>query len=312
MKIIGFDEADRLLTWPDVVEAIAAGHRLATPQIGDLLVGSGKNKLLNRAAWIDGLGIALKSVTVFPDNPRAEPPRPSVQGSVLLFDPQTGAPSAVVDGGLVTKWKTVADSLLGAKLLANAEPKTLLVCGAGTVAANLVAGYVALFPSLETVLIWNRTTARAEKLVASLAHPGVTICVAVDLEAAAGEADVVSTATMASEPFLAGGWLEPGAHVDLIGAYTLQMREADDAVLTRGELFVDSRATTIGHIGEIQDPLDRGIITEADIRGDFHDLVANRAGRSGSEAITVFKNGGGAHLDLMVADLIQRTVSPSS
>ncbi|NDW03988.1 ornithine cyclodeaminase family protein [Jiella pacifica] len=311
MKIIGFDEADRLLTWHDVVEAIQAGHRLPAPQIGDLLVSNGENKLLNRAAWIDGLGIAVKSVTIFPDNPRAEPPSPSVQGSVLLFDPKTGAPTAVVDGGLVTKWKTVADSLLGAKLLAKAEPTTLLVCGAGTVAANLVEGYAALFPSLETVLVWNRTTARAEKLVTSLAHPGVKVFVAVDLEAAAGEADIVSTATMASEPFLAGEWLKPGAHVDLIGAYTLQMREADDAVLTRGELFVDSRKTTIGHIGEIQNPLDRGVITEADIRGDFYDLVAGRAGRSGREAVTVCKNGGGAHLDLMVAGLIERVVSPS-
>ncbi len=311
MRIVGFEEADRLLTWQAVVEAIEAGHRLASPQIGDLLIGSGENKLLNRAAWIDGLGIALKSVTVFPDNPRAEPPRPSVQGSVLLFDPATGAPSAVIDGGLVTKWKTVADSLLGAKLLANPEPKTLLVCGAGTVAANLVDGYRALFPSLETILIWNRTTARADDLVAALAGKDITICAAVDLEAAAGEADVVATATMAVEPFLSGEWLKPGAHVDLIGAYTPQMREADDRVLTRSEIFVDSRQTTIGHIGEIQIPLDRGVIAKADIRGDLYDLAAGRAQRSGPDAITVFKNGGGAHLDLMVADLIGRIVAAS-
>lgn len=311
MRIIGFEEADGLLTWQAVIEAIEAGHRLAAPQIGDLLIGSGGNKLLNRAAWIDGLGIALKSVTVFPDNPRAEPPRPTVQGSVLLFDPETGAPSAIVDGGLVTKWKTVADSLLGAKLLAKPEPTTLLVCGAGTVAANLVDGYLASFPSLQTVLVWNRTTARADEFVASLAGRGAAVFVAVDLEAAAGEADIVSTATMAIEPFLNGEWLKPGAHVDLIGAYTPQMREADDTVLTRGQIFVDSRRTTIGHIGEIQIPLDAGTITESDIFGDFYELVAGKAGRRGANSITVFKNGGGAHLDLMVADLIVRTV-PSS
>ena len=311
MKIVGFEEADGLLTWHSVVEAIEAGHRLAAPQIGDLLIGSGDNKLLNRAAWIDGLGIALKSVTVFPHNPRADPPRPSVQGSVLLFDPETGAPSAVIDGGLVTKWKTVADSLLGARLLANPEPKTLLVCGAGTVAANLVDGYLALFPSLETILVWNRTKARADEFVASLASRNVAVFVALDLEAAVGKADIVSTATMAIDPFLHGEWLKSGAHVDLIGAYTPQMREADDEVLTRGEIFVDSRKTTVGHIGEIQDPLDRGIIGEADIRGDLYELVAGTARRSEPDAITVFKNGGGAHLDLMVADLIGRIVSAS-
>lgn len=308
MRVIGFDEADGKLTWPMVVEALAAGHRRAAPEIGDLLIGSGDNRLLSRAAWIDGLGIALKSVTIFPDNPRADPPRPSVQGGVLLFDPQTGAPSAVVDGGLVTKWKTVADSLLGATLLANPEPKTLLVCGAGTVAGHLVEGYRALFPSIETVLIWNRTTARADALAASAGGGEATVCVALDLPGAAAQADIVSTATMATQPFLKGEWLRPGCHVDLIGAYTPQMREAEDDVLTRGEIFVDSRKTTLGHIGEIQIPLDAGTIVAGDIRGELLDLVAGTAGRSGEAAITVFKNGGGAHLDLMVADLIARVL----
>ncbi|MBP0617829.1 ornithine cyclodeaminase family protein [Jiella mangrovi] len=309
MKVIGFEEADGRLTWPMVVEALEAGHRLAAPQIGDLLIGSGENKMLNRAAWIDGLGIALKSVTVFPGNPRADPPRPSVQGSVLLFDPETGAPNAVVDGGLVTKWKTVGDSLLGAKLLASREPKTLLVCGAGNVAANLVAGYQAIFPSIGTILVWNRTTSRAEELVASFDDDAATVCVAADLAEAAAAADIVSTATMASDPFLKGAWLTPGTHVDLIGAYTPDMREADDAVMTGGEIFVDSKKTTIGHIGEIQIPLDAGTITQADILGDLSDIIMEKAGRSGPDAITVFKNGGGAHLDLMVADLIAKVVA---
>ncbi|MBO0903907.1 ornithine cyclodeaminase [Jiella sp. MQZ13P-4] len=309
MRIVGFDEADRLLSWRSVVDALAEGHRAAAPEIGDLLIGRGENKLLSRAAWIDGLGIALKSVTVFPDNPRAEPPRPSVQGSVLLFDPQSGAPRAVIDGPLVTKWKTVGDSLLGASLLARPEPKTLLVCGAGTVAGQLAEAYPAVFASITTILVWNRTSARAEELAASLKGSGIDVRVAADLAEAAAAADIVATATMASEPFLRGAWLSPGTHVDLIGAFTPTMREADDALLERGEIFVDSRKTTIGHIGEIEIPLRAGTIGEADIRGDLYDLVAGRAGRSGPEAITVFKNGGGAHLDLMVAELIARRLA---
>ncbi|WP_206026997.1 ornithine cyclodeaminase family protein [Jiella endophytica] len=316
MKVVGYEEADRRLTWPMVVEALEAGHRLAAPEIGDLLIGSGDKKLLSRAAWIERLGIALKSVTIFPDNPRKTPPLPSVQGAVILFDIETGAPSAVIDGGLVTKWKTVADSLLGAKLLARREPKTLLVCGAGTVAANLIEAYPMVFPSITTVLVWNRTQQRAEDLAASFAGKfagkGPSVNAAPDLASAVSEADIVATATMASEPFLKGEWLKPGAHVDLIGAYTPQMREADDAVLTRGEIFVDSRKTTIGHIGEIQIPLDHGTITKDDIRGEFHDLVAGKAGRSSDQAITVFKNGGGAHLDLMVAKLIAKVMAAAS
>jgi ornithine cyclodeaminase len=119
------------------------------------------------------------------------------------------------------------------------------------------------------------------------------------LAEAVGQADIVSCATMSTEPVLNGAWLRPGTHVDLIGAYRPDMREADDAVLTRGRLFVDSLDTTVGHIGEIKDPIARGVIRAADIVADYYDLGA--FARQTEDEITVFKNGGGAHLDLMVS-----------
>ncbi|MEX6506545.1 ornithine cyclodeaminase family protein [Jiella sp. M17.18] len=308
MRVISFDEADRLLTWSMVADAIADGHRSGPAEIGDLLLQKDGNSLLNRAAWIGGLGIALKSVTVYSGNPQKAPPLPSVQGSVLLFDEATGAPSAVIDGVLVTKWKTAGDSVLGARLLARPDSRELLVCGAGTVARTLVAAYRELFPALQAIRIWNRSPDKAEGLAAELAGEGAPVSAATDLAEAAASADIIATATMASQPFLRGEWLKPGTHVDLIGAYRPDMREADDTVLTRSELFVDSFATTIGHIGEIEIPLQAGTIARSDIRGDLSDLVAGRAGRSGADAITVFKNGGGAHLDLMVSELIRRRV----
>jgi ornithine cyclodeaminase len=308
MRVISFEEADGLLSWTLVADAIAAGHRLPAPEVGDMLLSQEGRSLLNRAAWIPGLGIALKSVTVYPENPSSHPPLPSVQGSVLLFDEQSGAPVALIDGILVTKWKTAGDSVLGARLLARPDSRRLLICGAGTLAGSLIEAYTEIFPSLEEVGIWNRTAGRAAALAAAWQKQGVAVRPVTDLAAAVAKADIVSTATMAVAPFLRGEWLRPGTHVDLIGAYRPDMREADDAVLTRGELFVDSRRTTIGHIGEIEVPLKQGVIGAADIRGDLAELVAGTAGRSGPEAITVFKNGGGAHLDLMVADLIRRTV----
>jgi ornithine cyclodeaminase/alanine dehydrogenase-like protein (mu-crystallin family) len=308
MRVISFEEADGLLSWTLVADAIAAGHRLPAPEVGDMLLSQEGRSLLNRAAWIPGLGIALKSVTVYPENPSSDPPLPSVQGSVLLFDEQSGAPVALIDGILVTKWKTAGDSVLGARLLARPDSRRLLICGAGTLARSLIEAYTEIFPSLEEVGIWNRTAERASGLAAAWQKQGVAVRPVTDLAAAVAKADIVSTATMAVTPFLLGEWLRPGTHVDLIGAYRPDMREADDAVLTRGELFVDSRRTTIGHIGEIEVPLKQGVIGAADIRGDLAELVAGTAGRSGPEAITVFKNGGGAHLDLMVADLIRRIV----
>lgn len=117
-------------------------------------------------------------------------------------------------------------------------------------------------------------------------------------------ADIVTCATMSTEPVLQGSLLRPGTHVDLIGAYRADMREADDDVLTRGDIYVDSRDTTIGHIGELKIPLATGLISETDILADLYQLKAEGPGLRSPDTITVFKNGGGAHLDLMIANAI--------
>lgn len=288
-------EVEARLDWPSLTEALAEGHRRPPAAIRDVLMARGNDRMLSRAAWIDGFGLGVKSVTVYPGNPAAG--RPSVQGAMVVFDDATGAPEAVIDNALITKWKTAGDSLLGARLLMRPGARRLTILGAGAVAESLIAAYGALIPGLE-VRIWARRPAAAAALAAG--HPG-TAAPAADLPAAVAWADIVACATMASAPVLCGDWLRPGQHVDLIGAYTPEMREADDAVLRRGRLFVDSRATTIGHIGELTIPMAAGVIGPADVLGDLHDLVAGRAGRRSDDEITVYKNGGGAHLDLMTA-----------
>lgn len=295
-------DADHLMDWIALTDALAEGHRRPPAQIRDVLMARGDDRLLSRAAWIDGLGLGVKSVTVYPGNPAQG--RPSVQGAMTVFDDATGAPEAVIDNALITKWKTAGDSLLGARLLMRPGSKRLTILGAGTVAASLIAAYGALVPGLE-VRIWARRFEAAQALAEralSHGHPGVAAVA--DAEEAAGWSDIIATCTMARDPVLRGAWLRPGQHIDLIGAYTPDMREADDEVLRRGCLFVDARATTVGHIGEVMIPMAAGVIGEGDIRGDLHDLVAGRAGRGSDDEITVFKNGGGAHLDLMTARMI--------
>lgn len=284
--------------WPRLVDALQAGHRGAVPEIADQFLHRGDDVMLSRAAWIDGLGVGVKSVTVLPGNTGKG--LPSVQGAMLIFDDATGAPRALIDSELITRWKTAADSVLGARLLAREDAKHLLIVGAGSVAASLIEAYPAVLPGLERITIWNRTTAKAQTLAA--AHSGVEV--ASDLHAALADADIVSTATMSSAPILPGALLRPGTHVDLIGAFTDTMREADDEVLLRGRLFVDARETTVDHIGELTIPLAAGTISRTDIQGDLRDLVAGSVKRDSMQEITVFKNGGGAHLDLMTADLI--------
>ncbi len=304
MQNIGFDDIDHKLTWTAIADALEAGHRFEKAQVGDLLLRDDDRALLNRGAWIKGLGLALKSMSVFPENNDRTPPMPSIQGAMLLFDGENGAVKAVLDGVLVTKWKTAGDSVLGARLLARPESRHLLVVGAGTVARSLISAYREIFPGLAVFTIWNRNREKADALAQELADEGLTIEVATDLSEAAASADIISCATMTKTPILKGEWIRPGTHVDLIGAYRPDMREADDELMRRAEVFVDSRETTLEDIGELAIPLAAGVITEDDVRGDFYDLCNGGKGRSGQEAITLFKNGGGAHLDLMTGSVI--------
>jgi ornithine cyclodeaminase len=284
-------DAEKLLTWPGLLEAFEAGHRLPKPDIKDLFVYRGPDTVLDRATWIDGLGALVKVATVIPSN--AQRGLPTVNGSVTLYDDKTGELTALVDFHLVTKWKTAGDSLLSARRLARKDAKNFLLVGAGTVAKSMVQAYSSLFPDARFT-VWSRSRSSAEAL---------GLPVADNLEAAVKAADVICTATMATEPLIRGDWLQPGQHLDLIGAYKPGMREVDDTAMARARLFVDARTTTVHHIGELIDPLKSGAITESHIIADFYDDPALYVRRSDDE-ITIAKNGGGAHLDLMTASYI--------
>jgi ornithine cyclodeaminase len=291
-------EAEAHLDWIALTDALIAGHRLPRAEIGDTFLYRGKDTLLSRAAWIDAIGSAVKTATITPANPGRG--LPAVNGAMALFDDRTGVLSAMVDFHLVTKWKTAGDSLLSARLLARQDARHILIVGAGTVGRSMVSAYRALFPDAR-IRVWNRTPAAAERLASEL--PGVAV--AQDLEASVRGADVIATATMTTEPLIHGEWLQPGTHLDLIGAYRPDMREADDTVFARGLLFVDSRDTTVRHIGEVMGPISRGVISEADIVADFYDIAAGLYRRRSADEITIAKNGGGAHLDLMTANYIR-------
>ncbi len=304
MIVIDAQAVHGLMDWSRQVAALRAGHAGPRPAIDDLLMRQSGSSLLVRAAWADGTGIGLKAVTVFPRNPDRSPPLPAVQGQFLLFDTEDGSVQAIIDGAAITAWKTAGDSALGTDLLARADARTLTMVGAGAMAEPLVRAHLSVRPGIERIVIWNRSAARAEALAGRIGDTGRRIEVLADRAAAIGEGDIVSCATMSKDPVVPGEALKPGAHLDLVGAYTPDMREADDAALTRGRLFVDARETTIHEIGELIIPLKAGVISESDVLGDLFDLVPGGAGRQSDDEITIYKNGGGAHLDLMTAGAI--------
>jgi len=249
IEIIPF-QAESLLTWQGLTEAMEAGHRRPQPDIKDLFVYRGQDTLLDRATWIDGIGALVKVANVVPGN--AALGRPTINGIVNLFDDQTGELTALVDFHLVTKWKTAGDSLLAASKLARRHSRNILLVGAGAVARSMVEAYRSLFPDAR-FRVWSRSIATADMMAGPLG-----LEVSTNLEDDVPWADIICTCTMATAPLIQGAWLRPGQHLDLIGAYKADMREVDDAAIAKARLFVDCRATTVHHIGEIMAPLQSG------------------------------------------------------
>jgi len=282
--------AEAHLDWRALTRAITHGHTLPKAEIADTFLYRTPDTLLNRAAWIDGLGLAVKSATIFPGNTAQG--KPAVNGGVTLYSDRDGMLEAIVDFHLVTKWKTAGDSLTAARRLARPDSENILIVGAGTVGHSLHAAYSAAFPDARFT-VWNRTRANADKMAQEIEG----LQVADDLETAVRAADIITSATMSTEPLIMGDWLQPGQHVDLIGAYRPDMREADDTALTRSQIYCDSFDTTLDHIGEFKIPLAEGVIQRSDVRADFYSI--DQFPSYDPAAITLFKNGGGAHLDLM-------------
>ena len=311
MQFITADQVhDACSSYLELVNALEDFHRETPADLKDMLISSiledpePDNHLLIRAAWSHGAMLGLKAASVFPKNTEISD-LPAIHAIYALFDGKNGMPTAVMDGTVMTYYKTAADSALGSKHLANPGVKSMAMIGAGAMAPHLIQAHCTVHPSIETVTIWNRTHSRASDLADSLKVENVEVRFSEDIESTVRNAQLISSATMTVEPIIHGDWLSPGTHLDLIGAYRLDMREADDDAIRKSRIFVDSRKTTIGEIGEITIPLESGVISESDVLADLYELCSKRvAGRASAEEITMFKNGGGGHLDLMTARYI--------
>jgi ornithine cyclodeaminase/alanine dehydrogenase-like protein (mu-crystallin family) len=311
MRFIGADEIRRVLTFPLLVDALEAAHRRPRIEIQDAVLGSEQAQYFVRHAVDAGRFMASKLITSFPGNLRDGATLPAVQAVCVLFDGVDGRPLAVLDGTEITYWRTAADSALGARLLANVAPETMLVVGAGAMAIRLVHAHRTVRPSIRRVRIWNRTRERAGQLAARLIEDGIDAEVCDDLAEATRSADLVSTCTRSHVPLVHGANLAPGCHLDLVGGYTPRTREADDEAMRRARVFVDRRESAFHGVGDILQAIASGAIGESDVLGDLHDLVGGGvAGRRSPAEITCFKNAGGAHLDLMTAELVFGLVGP--
>lgn len=318
MLIVSASQIDEALGFASLVETLReAFHAGAIQPVRhhhavERATGSDSTLLL-MPAWTDFRAatdgfIGVKIVTVSPDNNATG--KPAVMGQYLLLDGRTGEPLGLIDGPRLTQWRTACASALAASYLARRDASRLLMIGAGAQSGFLVRAHAAVRP-IRQVRIWNRTPANAAKLAEELRHEGIDAQATGDLDGSIGWADIISAATIATEPLIRGELLGPGAHVDLVGGFTPTMREADDAAIQRAIVYVDTRAGATREAGDIVQPLASGVLKPEAIIGDLHELARGQAaGRSADSDITLFKSVGAALEDLAAAIAVFRSLRP--
>jgi alanine dehydrogenase len=309
MRMIGAEELRRTLPWPALEDALARifregcaaplRHRHPLPQDG-----APEGMLLLMPAWeLPGKAgrrhSGVKIVHVLPGNGARG--LPAVQASYLLSDATTGEAIALLDGGELTDRRTAAASTLAGRFLARPDSRRLLVLGSGRVAAALAEAWSARFP-IEEVAIWSRNAANAGRLAGRLAEHGVPARPAASPDPRGF--DIVSAATLSDVPLVRGAEVDPGTHLDLVGAFRPTMRESDAALLARATLVVDTRAGALAEAGDVVQAIAEGAISESHVAAELADLCRGvHPGRSSAEEITLFKSVGWAGEDLAAAVL---------
>jgi ornithine cyclodeaminase len=306
MRHFDADTTHRLLDYRGLVEGLRDMYKRGVDLterkvLHQKLPDGSQNDWLILPAWQFGRHQGIKLVSVFPGNEKKG--LASILGLYVLFDGETGAPILTIDGAALTLRKTVCNSALAVDYCARENASKLLVMGAGNLAPHVMAAHASVRPITEAK-IWNRSPEKAVALAARLSRPGLAVSAAPDLEAAAGWADIITGVTMTKQPLLKGAWLKPGQHLDLIGAFRPDMREADDEAVRRSRLFIDARFSVLDECGDISQPLEAGLIKETDITDLFQLSRGERPGRQRDDEITLFKSGGGGHEDLATAQYL--------
>jgi len=260
------------------------------------------DRLLLMPAWRAGHDLGVKLVTVFPRNP--ERGLASVSALYVLLDGATGHPRALIDGEALTLRRTAAASALASTFLSRQDSRCLLVVGTGALAPYQAAAHCAV-RSLERVLVWGRSSERAKAVARDLQAEGLPAEPVATLAAGLAEADIVTCATTAREPVVRGALVKPGTHVDLVGAFTRGMRECDDALVLKAEVFVDTFAGAFKEAEDLLQPIESGAIGRDHVRAELADLVCGRhPGRRAPPEVTLFKSVGTALEDLCAARLV--------
>ncbi len=304
MLTLDADSVASALPYDQLIPALDDAFKVGaiTPERTHLEVGDGT--LLLMPCWQTAGNMGVKIATVFPDNSARG--LSAVHASYFLMDANTGEPIAALDGTELTLRRTAAASALASTYLSRIDSKTLLMVGTGNLAPHLIAAHAAARP-IDKVMIWGRREEAAKELQNKLSAASIETIVVTDIKAAAGDADIISCATLANEPLIKGDWLHDGQHLDLVGAFKPDMRETDSVAMSRARVYVDTIGGALSEAGDILQAIQEKAITETDIEGDLERLARGECqGRTSDDAITLFKSIGVALEDLAAAELVMR------
>lgn len=306
MRYLDHEAVRQALPWDRLIAALretfAAGCEAPLRTVHPLAVpGEPNGSVLMMPAWQAGDTLTVKIVTVMPGNGARG--MQAVHAVVLAFNGRDGTLRAVLDGDAVTERRTAAASALAADFLARRDASHLLIVGAGRIAENLAFAHASV-RAYRRITLWARRTEAAARLATTL-RAIADVRVASSLEAAVREADVITCATLATEPLVQGAWLRPGAHLDLVGAYRSHMREADDEAVRRADvIYVDTFTGALAEGGDIVQPLAAGVLERERIAGELADLCRGTGPtRTSDQQITLFKSVGTALEDYAAVKL---------
>lgn len=304
MQFIDAQTIKENLGWQDVIESLrkmfAQGcvapvrhhHEIDVP-------GQKQATMLLMPAWIPGRYAGLKLVNVYPENSLKG--LPTIMGSYLLMDGASGSPLVSMDAGELTAMRTAAASALASDYLSRKNAENLLIVGSGRLAAYLGFAHGTVRP-LKEIRVWARSPEKASKIVKIYRDAGISCSLADSLEEASRWADIISCATMSEEPLLLGSWLEEGVHIDLIGGFKPTMRETDDYVIVRANVYADTREGVLEEAGDLLIPIGNGVFSAEEIKAELSELAAgSHPGRRDESEITLFKSVGASLEDLAAA-----------
>jgi ornithine cyclodeaminase/alanine dehydrogenase-like protein (mu-crystallin family) len=258
-----------------------------------------KSTLLLMPAFNPGVDAGVKIVTVNPANGRHN--LPAIHGLYVYLDAHHGNIKAILDAKSLTTKRTSCTSALASSFLSREDSASLLMIGTGALAKNLIQAHASVRP-ITHVFVWGRTLAKAEAICDELSDAPYSCTSIVNLDDKVSEVDIISCATLSPTPLVLGKWLREGQHLDLVGAYKKDMREADDEVILRSSVFLDTYQGGLTESGDIVIPLANGIITKDDIKADLVELcTGTKKGRTSEKEITCFKSVGHALEDLVAA-----------